>query len=269
MCTRFYFKFNLLFFFPSLGPSWQSPASSQNQHSYSWYLNASDSDKKPLAQTATLKTGSQAESAYDSWDAIMGLRPPSPNQEPRNPAPTLSWGLAGAGTAPGGLHAAQTTHRKPLSPQRLQSPTERNDVIGRSDLAEMSKLSQTSASLSIERNSNCRTYRRPNKQGCGKASDSSGFDDAAFGTDLPKSSTGADDAKATGGVGGRGRTRDYTVLQPSSTSMCNVTNQDRGRDEFNSEAAPASGASGAASGSTTELGEQGWQRKKIDMQQTR
>lgn len=247
------------------GPSWPSAASSQNQHSYSWYLNASDSDKKPLAQTATLKTGSQAESAYDSWDAIMGLRPPSPNQEPRNPAPTLSW--SSVGTAPGGLHSAQTTHRKPLSPPRLQSPTERNDVIGRSDLVEMSKLSQTSASLSVERNSNCRTYRRPNKQGSGKASDSSGFDDVAFGTDLPKSSTGADDAKATGG--GRGRTRDYTVLQPSSTSMCNVTNQDRGREEFNSEAAPASGAGGAASGSTTELGEQGWQRKKTDAQQTR
>ncbi|KAM4715835.1 wings apart-like protein homolog isoform 2-T2 [Anableps anableps] len=241
--------------------------SSQNQHSYSWYLNASDSDKKPLAQTTTLKTGSQAESTYDSWDAIMGLRPPSPIQEPRNPAPTLSWGSAGM--AAGGLHSAQTLHRKPLSPPRLQSPSERDSLVGEPDLVEMSKFSQTSASLSLERNSNCRTYKRPNKQGSGKASDSSSFDDAAFGTDLPKSSTEANDTKTTGRGGGRGRTRDYTVLQPSSMSMCNVTNQDRGRDEFISDAAPASGAGGAASGSTTELGELGWQRKKTEAQQPR
>ncbi|XP_043958142.1 wings apart-like protein homolog [Gambusia affinis] len=246
------------------GSSWQNPASSQNQHSYSWYLNASDSDKKPLAQTTTLKTGYQAESTYDSWDAIMGLRPPSPLQEPRNPAPTLSWGSPGMAAA--GLHSA---HRKPPSPPRLQNPSERNSLIGESDLAEMSKFSQTSASLSLERNSNCRTYKRPNKQGSGRAPDSSGFDDAAFGSDLPKSSTDANHTKTSGGGRGRGRTRDYTVLQPSSVSACNVTNQDRGRDEFISDAAPASGAGGASSGSTTEAQELGWQRKKTEAQQPR
>uniref|UniRef100_A0A3Q2PQY1 Wings apart-like protein homolog n=1 Tax=Fundulus heteroclitus TaxID=8078 RepID=A0A3Q2PQY1_FUNHE len=250
---------------PSTGTSWQSLTSSQNLNSYSWYQNATDSDRKPLAQTTTLKTSSKAESAYDSWDDIMGLRPPSPIQEPRNPAPTLSWGSAG----PGGFHSAQTAHRKPPSPPRLQTPSERNNVAGGSDLAETSKLSQTSASLSLERNSNCRTYRRPNKLDSGKASDSSSVDDAAFATGLPRSTTEANDTKTTGGGGGRGRTRDYTVLQPSSTSMCNVTNQDRGREEFVSDAAPASGADGAASGSTTELEELGWQRKKIEAQQPR
>ncbi|KAM4526203.1 wings apart-like protein homolog isoform 2-T2 [Fundulus diaphanus] len=249
----------------STGTSWQSLTSSQNLNSYSWYQNATDSDRKPLAQTTTLKTGSKAESAYDSWDDIMGLRPPSPIQEPRNLAPTLSWGSAGAG----GFHLVQTAHRKPPSPPRLQSPSERNNVTGGSDLAETSKLSQTSASLSLERNSNCRTYRRPNKLDSGKASDSSSIDAAAFATGLPRSTTEANDTKTTGGGGGRGRTRDCTVLQPSSTSMCNVTNQDRGREEFVSDAAPASGADGAASGSTTELEEQGWQRKKIEAQQPR
>ncbi|XP_005805440.1 wings apart-like protein homolog [Xiphophorus maculatus] len=246
------------------GSSWQNPASSQNQHSYSWYLNASDSDKKPLAQTTTLKTDYQAESTYDSWDAIMGLRPPSPLQEPRNPAPTLSWGSPGMAAA--GLHSA---HRKPPSPPRPQNPSERNSLIGESDLAELSKFSQTSASLSLERNSNCRTYKRPNKQDSGRASDSSSFDDDAFGSDLPKSSTDANHTKTAGGGRGRGRTRDYTVLQPSSVSASNVTNQDRGRDEFISDAAPASGAGGASSGSTTEAQELGWQRKKAEAQQPR
>ncbi|XP_007565274.1 wings apart-like protein homolog [Poecilia formosa] len=246
------------------GSSWQNPASSQNQHSYSWYLNASDSDKKPLAQTTTLKTGSQAESTYDSWDAIMGLRPPSPLQEPRNPAPTLSWGSPGMAAA--GLHSA---HRKPPSPPRPQNPGEGNSLTGESDLAEMSKFSQTSALLSLERNSNCRTYKRPNKQGSGRAADSSGFDAAAFGSDLPKPSADANHTKTTGGGRGRGRTRDYTVLQPSSVSASNVTNQDRGRDEFISDTAPASGTGGSSSGSMTEAEELGWQRKKTEAQQPR
>uniref|UniRef100_A0A8C4HDY0 Wings apart-like protein homolog n=1 Tax=Dicentrarchus labrax TaxID=13489 RepID=A0A8C4HDY0_DICLA len=177
-----------------------------NQHSYSWYQNASESDKKPLAQTTTLKTGSKAESSYDSWDAIMGLRPPSPSQEPRNPAPTLSW--ATAGVTMGSCDVGQTRREKAPSPPRLQT------------------------------------------------SDSSSFASAAFDTDLPK--TSSDGSNKTTGGGGRGRTRDYTVLHPSSISMCNVTIQGRGVEEFSSDAAP-----------TTELGEAGWQRKKTEQQNTR
>uniref|UniRef100_A0A665W350 Wings apart-like protein homolog n=1 Tax=Echeneis naucrates TaxID=173247 RepID=A0A665W350_ECHNA len=215
------------------GKSQQSSLSLlENQQCYSWYQNASESDKKPLAQTTTLKTGSKAESTYDSWDAVMGLRPPSPSQEPRNPAPTLSWASAGVTTDSRDL--GQTRHEKPPSPPRLQTPSER-DVGGNSNfLVEMSDYSQTSSSTSLVRNSNCRTYRRPNKQGSSKASDTS--------------SSG----------GGRGRTRDYTVLHPSSVSMCNVTIQDRVVEEFSSDASPSS-----------ELGEAGWQRKKTEQQNTR
>ncbi|XP_068161950.1 wings apart-like protein homolog [Antennarius striatus] len=244
----------------------QQSSSSETQHSYSWYQNASESDKKPLAQTTTLKTGSKAESTYDSWDAIMGLRPPSPCLEPRNPGLMLSW--ATAGDTVGGCDLAQTRHKKPPSPPRLQSPGESDDLGGDSDfLVESSTYSQTSSSSSL-RNSNCRTYRRPNKQG--KSSDSSGFASTVFGTD-PLSSDSSN--KTTGGGRGRGRgrgrTRDYTVLHPSSMSMCNVTIQDRGVEEFSADSVPSSGSSSAVSGSTTELGETGWQRKKVEQQNTR
>uniref|UniRef100_A0A8C4HDE7 Wings apart-like protein homolog n=1 Tax=Dicentrarchus labrax TaxID=13489 RepID=A0A8C4HDE7_DICLA len=226
-----------------------SSASIDNQHSYSWYQNASESDKKPLAQTTTLKTGSKAESSYDSWDAIMGLRPPSPSQEPRNPAPTLSW--ATAGVTMGSCDVGQTRREKAPSPPRLQSPSESEDFGGDSDfLVETSDYSQTSSSSSLIRNTNCRTYRRPTKHGSGKASDSSSFASAAFDTDLPK--TSSDGSNKTTGGGGRGRTRDYTVLHPSSISMCNVTIQGRGVEEFSSD-----------------LGEAGWQRKKTEQQNTR
>uniref|UniRef100_A0A7N8Y1C5 Wings apart-like protein homolog n=1 Tax=Mastacembelus armatus TaxID=205130 RepID=A0A7N8Y1C5_9TELE len=218
------------------------------QHSYSWYQNASESDRKPLAQTTTLKTGSKAESTYDSWDAIVGLRPPSPSPEPRNPAPMFSW--ASAGVTAGSCDLGQTRHDKAPSPLQLQSPRESEDLGGDSDfLVETSDYSQTSSSSSLVRNSNCRTYRRPNKQGSGKTTDSSSFAGTVFGAD-PKS-TSDNSNKTTGGRGGRGRTRDYTVLHPSSMSMCNVTIQDRTAEEF------------------SEAGEAGWTRKKTEEQNTR
>uniref|UniRef100_A0A673CDR1 Wings apart-like protein homolog n=1 Tax=Sphaeramia orbicularis TaxID=375764 RepID=A0A673CDR1_9TELE len=197
--------------------------------------------QKPLAQTTTLKTGSNADPTYD-WDAIMGLRPPSPIEEPRNPAPTL-WASTGS------CDLGQILDRKPPSPPRLQILSENEDLGDDSDfLVETSDYSQMSSSSSVLRNSNCRTYRRPNKQGSGKASDSGGFSSTVFGANLPKS-TSEGGNKTTGG--GRGRTRDYTVLHPSSMSMCNVTIHDRGVED------------------TTDLGEAGWQRKKTEQQNTR
>lgn len=229
----------------------QQSSSSQNQHSYSWYQNASESDKKPLAQTTTLKTGSKADSSYDSWDLIMGLRSPSPSQEPRNPAPTLSWASAGA------TMVSCERHEKAPSPLQLESPSESEDL--ESDfLMETSDYSQTtsSSSSSLVRNSNCRTYRRPNKQGPVKASDSGDSSAVTVTTDRS--------IKLTGRGGGRGRTRDYTVLHPSSMSRCNVTIHERVVEEFSADATPPSGSSSAGSGSTTELVETGWQRKKVE-----
>lgn len=220
----------------------QQSSSTQNQHSYSWYQNASDSDRKPLAQTATLKTGSKADSSYDSWDVIMGLRSPSPSQEPRNPAPTLSWAPAGATTA-----GCELRERAP-SPPRLETLGDIEDP--ESDFCvETSGYSQTSSSPSsaLVRNSNCRTYRRPNKQASTKASD-------------PVAAATDGGVKPAGRGGGRGRTRDYTVLHPSSVSRCNVTIHERVVEEFSAEATPPSGGAGGP----TELGEAGWQRKKAE-----
>ncbi|KAM3859529.1 wings apart-like protein homolog [Diretmus argenteus] len=267
-----------------------SSFSSEKQHSYSWYRNASESDKKPLAQTITLKTESKTDSAYDPWDAIMGLRSPSPSQEPRNP-PSMLWASAGEAAeryAPGRSSGAGRTgeEKPPPSPPRLQSPSESEDLGGDSDFpvetSESEEYSHTSSSSSLLRNSNCRTYRRPNKQGAGKASsDSAGSASAAFGADNPKSTSDSRN-KTSGGGGGRGRTRDYTVLHPSSVSMCNVTIQDRGVEEFSAGGAPSAGGAGAGpgtggpgpgagsgSGSTTELGESGWQRKKTEQATTK
>lgn len=196
----------------------------------------------------------------------MGLRPPSPSQEPRNPAPTLSW--ATVGVTVDSYDLGRVRHEKPPSPPQLQSPSDSEDLGGDSDfLVETSGYSQTSSSSSLIRNSNCRTYRRPNKQGSGKSSDSSGSANAVFGADLPKSTS--DGSNKTSGGRGRGRTRDYTVLHPSSVSMCNVTIQDRGVEEFSTDAAPSSGSSSSGSGSTTELGDAGWQRKKTEQPITR
>ncbi|CAK6977637.1 wings apart-like protein homolog [Scomber scombrus] len=266
-------------------PQQSSSLSLETQHSYSWYQNASESDRMPLAQTTTLKTGSKAEPTYDDWDAIVGLRPPEPIQEPRNPA-TLSWTTAG--TASSRRDPVPTRYEKPPSPPRLQSLMESDDLVDDSDfLFESTNYSQTStttsssssssSSSSLVRNTNCRTYRRPNK---GKASDSSAFNSTVFGADLPKPTSdgsnkttgggGGGGARGGGSGGGRGRTRDYTVLHPSSVSMCNVTIQERGVEEYSSDAQPSSGSSSSAgSGSTTELGEAGWQRKKTEQQNTR
>lgn len=232
----------------------QKSSSSQNQHSYSWYQNASESDRKPLAQTTTLKTGPKADSSYDSWDVIMGLRSPSPSQEPRNPAPTLSW----ASAPPGGTAVSCDRRERAPSPPRLESPGESEDLEP-DFLAETSDFSQTtssSSSASLVRNSNCRTYRRPNKQGSVKASDSGAAGAVVATTDSSIKPAGR-------GGGGRGRTRDYTVLHPSSMSRSNVTIHERGVEEFSTDATPHGGGS-AASGSTTELVETGWQRKKAE-----
>nr|XP_057924516.1 wings apart-like protein homolog isoform X2 [Doryrhamphus excisus] len=229
-------------------------SSSAKHHSYSWYQNASESDQKPLAQTTTLKTTSKAECTFSSWDDLMGLRPPSPSQEPRNPAPSLSWTSAGG---VGGCELANSLHEKPPSPPRL--PTESQDLDSNLEFGfETSDYSQT-ASPSLVRNTNCRTYRRPGKQASSKAVDSGTFASAILASDAPTSSSVSKTAAGRGG--GRARTRDYTVLHPSSVSICNVTIQGSSVED----AAP-SVASGTGTGRATGQVDAGWQRKKTEQQ---
>lgn len=225
--------------------------SAQNQHSYSWYQNASESDRKPLAQTTTLKTSSKVESTtYDSWDAIMGLRPPSPSPEPWNPAPTPT--LLSAGSCERGL----ARREKAPSPPHSQSPGKRPETRTDSDFVlEMTDFSQiSSSSSSLDKNSNCRTYRRPTKQGPAPSKAS----------DLAEPPSTHHTSQAGGR--GRGRTRDYTVLHPSAVSVSNITIQSRGVDDFPADSSTSDSTAGLGSG--TELGA-GWQRKKADPQHGR
>uniref|UniRef100_A0A8C6UDV3 WAPL cohesin release factor b n=1 Tax=Neogobius melanostomus TaxID=47308 RepID=A0A8C6UDV3_9GOBI len=142
---------------------------------YSWYQNASESDRKPLAQTTTLKTGYKPDSAsspaLDQWDTI--------------------------------------NHDFP---------------------AESSDYSDYSSTL--VRSAVCRTYRRPIKS---KDSDDAGFDALKSSESKPAPA--------------RSRTRDFTVLHPSSMSACNVTIQERA-----TEAPPSAGSTGQS-------GEAAWRKK--------
>lgn len=204
----------------------------------------------------------------------MNLRSPPPTLEPRN-LPSMLWASAGvtAGNhAPGrSLTLRQTREEKPPSPPQLQSPNESEDFGGDLEFpiepSESEDHSQTSSSL-LRNNNNCRTYRRPNKQGSNKASDSSTLTSSVFGSDPPKAPSDTNNktvsGSGVGGAGAQGRTRDFTVLHPSCVSMFNVTIQERGMEEFSGSGAPASGSGSTGSGGTTDVGEAVWQKKKTE-----
>ncbi|CAL8301616.1 unnamed protein product [Lota lota] len=287
-----------------------SPASSEKQHSYSWYRNASESDKKPLALTTTLKTESKGDSSssssYDAWDAIMGLPSPSQSQAPRNP-PSTQWassvsatsgyalgrsGGTGVGLASGRTREEEEEKEKEKvpSPPRPQSPSGHEDLGSDWDVpVEPSEDQSQTSSSSLLRSTNCRTYRRPNKQGAGRSSDSGAGGVSGAGLSKNPSDTSN---KPSGS--GRGRSRDFTVLHPSCLSVCNVTIQERVAEDFTTGGAPSSGGGGvggvggssgvggsgvggsgvgssglASSGSAVDLGEAGWQRKKSEVEVTK
>lgn len=192
------------------------------RHSYSWYKIASESDRRPLAQTTTLKwEKSEDEDSFDAWGAIVGLgsRSTSPFSVSRDPT------------------SSSSLLTKP-------PPEARVIEVGQGDLELPVEPSESEDhSQSLLRTSNCRTYCRPNKNKPSALGGSSNSD-------------GAGSAKAGDGEGkSRGRTRDYTVLHPSSMSACNVTIQDsmeRGMEEYTPSAPPA------------DPGETGRLRKKVE-----
>ncbi|GAA6090637.1 wings apart-like protein homolog isoform X1 [Tachysurus ichikawai] len=203
--------------------SWSSENS--EHHSYSWYKNASESDRKPLAQTTTLKSEKcEDNDSFDAWGAIVGLgsRSTLPLSASRDSA-SSSW----------------TSGRSLLTKRPAEtSVTE----VGQVDLDLPVEPSESEDhSQSSLRASNCRTYCRPNKS-----------KPSTFGS--TSNSEGAGSRKDGEGKS-RGRTRDYTVLHPSSMSACNVTIQDsmeRGMEEY-TPSAPAA-----------DPGEAGRLRKKVE-----
>uniref|UniRef100_A0A8C8HRD0 Wings apart-like protein homolog n=1 Tax=Oncorhynchus tshawytscha TaxID=74940 RepID=A0A8C8HRD0_ONCTS len=230
-------------FFPSQ-PSWSNEGATAEKHSYSWYSNASESDKKPIAQTTTLK--SEAKDSYDNWDAVMLLGPTSPTPEPtRNPS---MWG--GAGSYGLGLAREDKPSPEPTS----------SYVLGQGDFEvpiEPSEFQDHSQSL-LRASTNCRTYHRPNKGKQAGDSDSTSSTSTSTSTSF-SSGPGSGPLKTnntenSNKPAGRGRTRDYTVLHPSCLSMFNVTIQDRIMEEYT----PAS----AVAAPLTDPGEAGRLKKK-------
>uniref|UniRef100_A0A8C7UFM0 Wings apart-like protein homolog n=1 Tax=Oncorhynchus mykiss TaxID=8022 RepID=A0A8C7UFM0_ONCMY len=238
---------NTLFFSPPAKPSqpsWSNEGATAEKHSYSWYSNALESDKKPIAQTTTLK--SEAKDSYDNWDAVMLLGPTSPTPEPtRNPS---MWG--GAGSYGLGLAREDKPSPEPTS----------SYVLGQGDFEvpiEPSEFQDHSQSL-LRASTNCRTYHRPNKGKQAGDSDSTSSTSTSTSTSF-SSGPGSDPLKTnntenSNKPAGRGRTRDYTVLHPSCLSMFNVTIQDRIMEEYT----PAS----AVAAPLTDPGEAGRLKKK-------
>uniref|UniRef100_A0AAR2KCP7 Wings apart-like protein homolog n=1 Tax=Pygocentrus nattereri TaxID=42514 RepID=A0AAR2KCP7_PYGNA len=211
-----------------------------DRHSYSWYKNASECDRRPLAQTTTLKSEKcEDKDSFDAWSAVVGLgaRSTSPLPVSRD-LPSSTW-------TSGGYGRSSHLHSKPPAETHIEE-------VGQGDSEVPVEPSESEDhSQSLLRASNCRTYCRSNKgkqlggaDGFGSAFDSSSA--ASL-----KSSSG----DSAGKTAVRSRTRDYTVLHPSSVSVCNVTIQDsmdRGMEEF------------TASASAADPGEAGRLRKKVE-----
>ncbi|MGH0156517.1 UNVERIFIED_CONTAM: hypothetical protein FKN15_031709 [Acipenser sinensis] len=225
--------------------NWSNESTEKN--SYSWYKNATESDKNLSAQTTTLKMDNK--DSFDSWQSSAGFRSDSPNPETCKSKESTWTGSTKQGTEANYESKVEESASHLDSDFSLKS---QSDQAGGGDIdIPMEPAEAEVVSQSVLRPSNCRTYRRPNK---GKQS--SPVDNS----DKLADSTGQSSAK-TNSVAvkpastGRGRTRDYTVLHPSCLSVCNVTIQDtieRSIDEFTT-AAPA------------DLGEAGRLRKKTEI----
>ncbi|XP_071247849.1 wings apart-like protein homolog [Salvelinus alpinus] len=227
-------------------PCWSSEGATVEKHSYSWYCNASESDKKPIAQTTTLK--SEAKDSYDNWDAVMGLGPTSPTPEPPRSPPSSMW----SGEWGYGLGLARQDKTSP-------EPTP-SDVVGLGDFEipiEPSESQEYSQSL-LRVSTHCRTYRRPNKgkQAGDSNSTSSTSTSTAFSSGPGSGPLETNNTENSSKPAGRGRTRDFTVLHPSCLSVFNVTIQDRVMEEYTPAAAVAA--------PLTDQGETGRLRKKTE-----
>uniref|UniRef100_A0A8B9K8M6 WAPL cohesin release factor b n=1 Tax=Astyanax mexicanus TaxID=7994 RepID=A0A8B9K8M6_ASTMX len=207
------------------GKTYNWSSESTDRHSYSWYKNASESDRRPLAQTTTLKSEkSEDKDSFDAWSAVVGLgaHSTSPLTVSRD-LPSSTWTAGGYG------HSSSSSFQtKPPVETYIED-------VGQGDSDVPVEPSQSEdPSKSLLRASNCRTYCRSNKG---------------------KQSGGADGFGSAFDSISSGRPRDYTVLHPSSVSACNVTIQDsidRGMEEFSSSA------------SSSDLGDAGRLRKKVE-----
>ncbi|KAG7463084.1 hypothetical protein MATL_G00191680 [Megalops atlanticus] len=206
--------------FSSRAPAGKTQQTGANEgtekHSYTWYKNASESDRKPFSHTTSLKT--EAREPSESWSSVAGLRSSSPGAELPKGRDSV-WASS---------YAQDDDTKGPCSEDELGSEPDR-DCSNTSGSGELSQQvpegpfepSQSDAHSPPLRPPNCRTYQRkqaPNAgNGDGRPSDGGGVT-----APRPGGAGSAADSRP----GGRGRTRDYTVLHPSCLSICNVTIQD-------------------------------------------
>ncbi|XP_051968674.1 wings apart-like protein homolog [Xyrauchen texanus] len=182
---------------------------STDQHSYSWY--PSESDMRPLAQTATLKSEkTDAKDSYDAWSSVVGLgvRSTSLFTSPKNP-PSTMWASSSYSRSSIQDKTSSETHLDELGQGYFKIPVEPSESEDHSQ--------------SPLRSSNCRTYCRPSK---GKQDGGPDGSEIASGGDSVGVSHNSGADCAVGMTTNIGRTRDFTVLNPSCLSMFNVTFQD-------------------------------------------
>ncbi|XP_051958736.1 wings apart-like protein homolog isoform X2 [Xyrauchen texanus] len=206
-------------------PSWSME--STDHHSYSWYKNPSESDTRPLAQTATLKSEkTEDKDSYDAWSAVVGLGACSTSlfTGPKNPSSTM-WASSSYSLSSIQDKTATETPLEELSQGDFKVPVEPSESEDHSQ--------------SLLRASNCRTYCRPSKSKQPGGADGSGSASDCGSVGVLHNS-GAESAVEM--MSNRGRTRDYTVLNPSCVSMFNVTFQgsmDRSIEEYTASATAA------------------------------
>ncbi|XP_041941933.1 wings apart-like protein homolog [Alosa sapidissima] len=274
-------------------PSWL-PDDSSDRH-MNWYKNASESDRRPHAQTTTLRSETLG-SRQDAWDLLVGLQSssistPAPPEAPA-PREPFSWALASRATTSTTTSTNTSTNtsgsgvpaerdRRPDARQELwerrpdarQEPWDRRPDARQEPLEPTETLEQEDHSQSysaLQRSSNnCRTYRRPNK---GKPSGTDALE-AAGRAVVVTGTAGSEVTQALhAGRGGQtGRTRDFTVLHPSSLSACNVTIQDQIDRSVDLTSDLGSGGGAVATGVTTVVdpGEAGRLRKKGEIPTTK
>ncbi|KAL4640970.1 wings apart-like protein-like [Arapaima gigas] len=208
-----------------------------------WYKNASESEKKPLCQTTTLKT--ECRDSFERW-------------QPASEKPTLlstdnlkdydaAWTT---GCSQEGSITEQIGGEEPVFETYSDSShvAKNNEPLQDAPEPPPEPFDLEALAQPLSRPPNCRTYRRPNR--CRQLETGGNGEGVSLGAQVVPAKMATE-----GQLSGRGRTRDFTVLHPSCLSVCNVTIQDsmdRSMDEFTTSCAP------------TDLGEAGRLRRKTE-----
>uniref|UniRef100_A0A8C9VJ62 Wings apart-like protein homolog n=1 Tax=Scleropages formosus TaxID=113540 RepID=A0A8C9VJ62_SCLFO len=208
-----------------------------------WYKNASERERRPVCQASSLKT--ESKDSLENWQSASE-RPTLHCLESMKVC-DFTWmtGFSQEGSISGqdsGEELVCETHTE--SSHELKS----NEPLQGAPEPPPEPLDLEALAQPLSRPPNCRTYRRPNR--CRHLAAGGNGEGVLPGTQAVPTKVVTESQS-----GGRGRTRDYTVLHPSCLSVCNVTIQDsmdRSMEEFTTASAPA------------DLGEAGRLRRKTE-----